>query len=182
VRTQVLAAVRSELLEKGYDAVSVEAVAERSGVHRATVYRRWGDVGGLLADTVRAGAEDDWQPPDTGDLREDLIALNRQVHAGFTERPSISAALVAASFRSPHAAAALREFWADRYLRCEVVVARAVSRGQAPSGTDARRLLIAATAPLFQHLVLFGQPLPLTAADQYAVDAAAAAATGIYLS
>ena len=52
VRAEVLSAVREELTTHGYDGLSVEAVARRSGVHRATVYRRWKDVGGLLADTV----------------------------------------------------------------------------------------------------------------------------------
>jgi AcrR family transcriptional regulator len=180
VRSGVLAAVLQELTEVGYDSLTVEAVAARSGVHRATIYRRWRDVGGLLADALRASREEVWVPPDTGSLAGDLVALNREIHAAFTERPSISAALVAASFRSAEAAEALREFWADRYARCEPVIVRAVTRAEIPSGPDARRILIAATAPLFHNLVLLGGPLSADAADQYARDAAAAASADIY--
>jgi AcrR family transcriptional regulator len=181
VRAEVLAAVREELTAHGYDGLSVEAVARRSGVHRATVYRRWKDVGGLLADTVEEARDDGWQAPDAGNLTDDLVILNREVHAAFTEEPSISAALVAASFRSPPAADALRAFWADRYARCLPVVERAVSRAEVPSGTDATRLLIAATAPVYQHLILFRAPLRVQEVDRYARDAAEAGRAGVYV-
>ncbi|MFD8532108.1 helix-turn-helix domain-containing protein [Streptosporangium canum] len=58
MRTQALNAVRSELGEHGYDGLTVDAVAARAGVHRATVYRRWGDVGGLPADVFEAARDD----------------------------------------------------------------------------------------------------------------------------
>lgn len=54
IRAQVLEAVRELLVEQGFDALSVDAVAERAAVHRTTVYRRWRDVGGLLADVLDA--------------------------------------------------------------------------------------------------------------------------------
>jgi AcrR family transcriptional regulator len=180
VRADVLAAVRQELTEHGYDELSVDAVARRSGVHRASVYRRWKDVGGLLADTVDEARNDEWQPPDTGDLADDLIGLNREVHAAFTEEPSVSAALVAASFRSAPAADALRNFWVDRYARCAPIVERAVARDEIPAGTDASRLLIAATAPVYQHLILFRDLMPAYLVDRYARDAAVAGRAGVY--
>ena len=180
VRAEVLAAVRDELTAHGYDGLSVEAVARRSGVHRATVHRRWKDVGGLLADTVMEARDDGWRPPDTGNLTDDLIVLNREVHAAFTEEPSISAALVAASFRSPPAADALGAFWADRYARCLPIVERAVARSEVPPGTDAMRLLIAATAPVYQHLILLRDSPTVQHVDRYAHDAAEAGRAGIY--
>ncbi len=79
IRAQVLDAVRAELGEHGYDGLTPEAVAARAGVHRATVYRRWGDVGGLLADVLDAAGDDGWEPPDTGSLEGDLTALNEEI-------------------------------------------------------------------------------------------------------
>jgi AcrR family transcriptional regulator len=176
----VHAALFAELTDNGFDGLTVDAVAQRAGVHRATVYRRWRDVGALLADALEANRDDDWRAPDTGTLAGDLVAINLEIHAAFTARPSVSAALVAASFRSPEAGAALRSFWADRYARCEPLVRRAVARGEIPPDPDARRILVAATAPLYQHLVLLGDPLPVADAAQYARDTARAAAAGIY--
>lgn len=178
-RTQVLAAVSAELAENGYDALTVDAVAARSGVHRTTVYRRWRDVGGLLTDLLDSTSDDDWQPDNTGSLRGDLTALNRDIQTSLTERPSIATALIAASFRSEDAARALRRLWEDRYERCEIVVERAIQRGELPPGIDARALLIAATAPLYHQLVLLGTPpdpkLPGHAAETAALAASAGA-------
>src|SRR5215213_7603578 len=72
VRTAVHEAAL-ELLEKHHwEELSIPQVAEASGVHQATIYRRWGTMSGLLNDVV-----DEWSStaallPDTGSLREDL--------------------------------------------------------------------------------------------------------------
>ncbi|MFJ5593857.1 TetR/AcrR family transcriptional regulator [Streptomyces noursei] len=179
IRQQVLDAVLAELGDHGYDGLTPDTVAARAGVHRTTVYRRWRDVGGLLADVLDAAGDDDWQPPDTGSLEGDLTALNEEIHSALTARPPIVAALIAASFRSEQAAAAQQRLWDDRYARCEVVVNRAVGRGEIPPHSDARRLLIAATAPLYHQLVLLRTPpdpqLPGHAARTVALAAAAGA-------
>lgn len=180
IRAQVLDGVRAELGEHGYDGLTIDAVAARAGVHRATVYRRWEDVGGLLADLLDAAGDDNWRPPDTGSLDGDLAALNQEIQAALTAQPPIVAALIAASFRSEKAARALQRFWDDRYARCEVIVRRAVQRGELPPRTDARRLLIAATAPLYHQIVLLRTPPDPRLADQAATAAALAAATGAF--
>src|SRR5215813_2745308 len=110
IRADVLAAVEAELAEHGYDGLSIDGVAAKSGVHRTTVYRRWKTVAGLLVDLLQAGLDDSWTPADTGSLEGDLVALNREVHAALTQRPSVTQAVIAASFRTPEAADALTEF------------------------------------------------------------------------
>ncbi|MGW0807671.1 TetR/AcrR family transcriptional regulator [Nonomuraea sp. NPDC002799] len=182
IRTQVLDAVRAELGERGYDELSMEGVAARAGVHRATVYRRWRDVGGLLADVFEATSDDDWQPQDTGSLEGDLAALNHENQAALTARPSVATALIAASFRSAEAARGVRRLWEDRYARCEVIVSRAVRRGELPPDTDARRLLIAATAPLYHQLVLLRLPPDPDLPGQAARTAVLAASAGAFVT
>jgi AcrR family transcriptional regulator len=182
IRAQVLDAVRAELAERGYDGLSLDGVAARAGVHRATVYRRWRDVGGLLADVLEATtSDDDWQPQDTGSLLGDLSALNHENLAAMTAQPSIAAALIAASFRSEEAARGLRRLWEDRYARCEVIVGRAVRRGELPPDTDARQLLVAATAPLYHHLVLLRTPPDPELPGQAARAAVLAAFAGAFV-
>ena len=168
VRADVLAAVDALLTEGGYDALSIEGVADRSGVHRTTIYRRWGSVPMLLVDLLALGSEDDWQAPDTGSLEGDLVAINREVCDALIAEPSPTVAVIAASFRAPAAADALRRFWIDRYQRCGVVVERAVDRGEVPASTDAHRLLMSATGPLYHQRVLMREPLTHADADAYA--------------
>ncbi|MCA2210063.1 TetR/AcrR family transcriptional regulator [Nocardia rosealba] len=181
-REQVLAAVSAELAEHGYDALTIDSVAERAGVHRTTVYRRWRNVGGLLADVIAAAGDLDWQPRDTGSLAGDLTALNEEIQESLLAEPSIASALIAVSFRSSEAAEGLARMWEDRYTQCEIVVERAVERGEIPVDTDARALLIAATAPVYHCLMLLRTPpdpgLPGRAATSTALAARAGAFRG----
>ncbi|WP_037853575.1 TetR/AcrR family transcriptional regulator [Streptomyces sp. NRRL S-340] len=180
VRAQVLDAVRAELAERGPGGLTMEGVATRAGVHRATVYRRWRDVGGLLADVIEAAGEIDWQPPDTGSLHDDLTALNQEIQESLLVQPSLAIALMGASFHSDQAARAQTRLWTNRYAQCEILVERAAERGELPAGhTDARSLLIAATAPLYHQLVLLragpDPQLPRRAAKAAVLAAAAGA-------
>ncbi|AEW98894.1 TetR family transcriptional regulator (plasmid) [Streptantibioticus cattleyicolor NRRL 8057 = DSM 46488] len=108
----------------------------------------------MLADVLDAASDDGWQSPDTGSLEGDLAAPNEEILAALTAQPPVMAALIAASFRSEKAAQAQQRLWEDRYACCEVIVGRAVHRGEPPPRTDARHLLVAATAPLCHQLVL----------------------------
>ncbi|MEV6416310.1 TetR/AcrR family transcriptional regulator [Kribbella sp. NPDC051718] len=181
VRADVMAAVQAELAEHGYDGLTIDAVAARSGVHRTTVYRRWRTVDGLLIDLLAMGADDSWIPADTGTLEGDLVELNREIHASLTIHPSLTTAVIAASFRTTDAATALHDFWKDRYERSAIVITRAIDRGDIPAATDPHRVLLTATAPLFHQVALLRQDLSAADADRYARDAAEAAKAGILL-
>ncbi|MGA9278414.1 TetR-like C-terminal domain-containing protein, partial [Ilumatobacter sp.] len=113
--------------------------------------------------------------PDTGGLEGDLIELNRSIQSTLSDDSSLVVAVIAAAFRDPDAAAALRRFWDDRYLRSEVVIDRAIARGEAPDDVDAHALLVASTGPLYHHRLLLGHTLTVDDADHYARFAAHAA-------
>src|SRR5512132_695784 len=72
VRAAVLRATIAELLRTGYAGLSVEAVADRAGVHKTTVYRRWGTLQQLVTDALLAHVSAKVPQPDTGTLRSDL--------------------------------------------------------------------------------------------------------------
>ncbi|MER0240717.1 TetR/AcrR family transcriptional regulator [Streptomyces sp. HSW2009] len=181
VRTQVLDAVRAELAENGHESLTMEGVATRAGVHRATVYRRWRDVGGLLVDLIDATGEIDWQPPDTGSLRGDLTALNQEIQDSLLVRPSFAVALMAASFHFERAARAQTRLWTDRYAQCEVLIERARARGELPTPhTDAHALLLLATAPIYHQLVLLRTPPDPHLPERAATAATLAAAAGAF--
>ncbi|MFJ2059982.1 TetR/AcrR family transcriptional regulator [Streptomyces sp. NPDC087908] len=181
-RAAVRDAVLSGLTEHGYPALTVEYVAEHSGVHKTTLYRRWGSVEGLLADALELANEDAWTPPDTGTLSGDLRALAHEVVDAFGD-PAVAAAptaFVGAAFQSPRAAQALQAFYTERFRRCEVVVDRAVGRGEAPRGTDAGAVVRAVSAPLFLRLFVTREPIDGPLADQTARTVLAGVEAGAY--
>jgi AcrR family transcriptional regulator len=181
-RALVRDAVQAELAEHGYPGLTMEGVAERSGVHKTTLYRRWGGVDGLVVDALDLTVADSWAPADTGSLAGDLTAITREVAATFADPvlgPS-SHAFIVASFHSTRAADALRAVFADRLRRSAVVVARAVSRGELPADVDADALLRTALAPLYFRQLIMGEPMDYEVADQAAAGAVAAALAGVF--
>ncbi|GLW15832.1 TetR family transcriptional regulator [Streptomyces sp. NBRC 13847] len=203
-RAAVRDAVLAGLTEYGYPGLTVEYVAEHSGVHKTTLYRRWKDVEGLLADALDLAGEDTWAPPDTGSLEGDLRALAHEVVASFAD-PAVAAsgsAMIAAGFRSERAAAALRGYYAERFARCEVLAERAVRRGELPAPADAApgapadtphpphssvrgaidagALVRSISAPLFFRLFITREPVGAAQADQAAAAALAAARAGAF--
>ncbi|WP_437097679.1 TetR/AcrR family transcriptional regulator C-terminal ligand-binding domain-containing protein [Streptomyces flavidovirens] len=80
-------------------------VAEHSGVHKTTLYCRWGSLEGLVADTLDLAGEDDWTPPDTGSLEGDLRALAREVTDSFSDpAAAATAAARAGAYRTTRTA------------------------------------------------------------------------------
>ncbi|MGW1074508.1 TetR-like C-terminal domain-containing protein [Streptomyces sp. NPDC002537] len=181
-RAAVRDAVLAGLVESGYPGLTVEYVAEHSGVHKTTLYRRWGGIEGLVADALELAGEDSWTPPDTGSLHGDLRALAQEIVDSFTDPAAAAApaAFIAAAFQSAHAADALRRFYSERFARCAPLVARAVDRGEAPSGTDPGALARAVSAPLFLRLFITREPIGAADAGQAADAALAAAREGVY--
>ncbi|MEU9099319.1 TetR/AcrR family transcriptional regulator [Streptomyces sp. NPDC048361] len=182
-RAAVREAVLTGLSEQGYQGLTVEYVAEHSGVHKTTLYRRWGGLEGLVADALDLAGEEGWSPPDTGTLEGDLRALARETAQALTGGGAESAgptALIAAAFTSARAADALRAFYTERFERGEAVVRRGVERGEVPADTDAGALVRAVTAPLFLRLFITREPVDNRLADQSASAAFAAARAGAY--
>jgi AcrR family transcriptional regulator len=71
----IFQAVRGELEENGYAAVTMETIAKRAGTGKAALYRRWPSRTELIIDTVQATMPGMAGLPDTGSLRGDILAL-----------------------------------------------------------------------------------------------------------
>ena len=84
----IVEAAAELLAEVGYDAMSMDAVAARAGVGKATIYRRWSGKAPLVLDTVRARGFQLEEVPDTGSLREDLVALFLELRSLLDQRRS----------------------------------------------------------------------------------------------
>ncbi|MEV0752189.1 TetR/AcrR family transcriptional regulator [Streptosporangium sp. NPDC050280] len=182
VREAVREATLAELAEKGYDRMTVEGVALRAGVHKTTVYRRWGSVEGLAADALDLAVAEPWPVPDTGTIEGDLRELTRLVLDGFAdpEMGPVSTAFVRASARDPVVARALRAFFAARHEQSALLVTRAVERGELPGDIDAADLIRTAVAPLYYRLFVSGEPVDEQVADRAAAAALAAARAGVF--
>ncbi|MGW6617295.1 TetR/AcrR family transcriptional regulator [Streptomyces erythrochromogenes] len=183
MRVAVLAATITELTEVGYAALTVDAVAQRAGVHKTTIYRNWKTSDRLVADALTHHFATDIPIPDTGAVKDDLRALARSLVAVMTTHAgrALLATALSDAVRTPELAEIKRALFEDRFRRAEPVVTRAVERGELPEGTDPGELLKAMVAPVYFRLVFTGEPVDATTADR-AVDVALAAAHARALS
>src|SRR3954447_19240453 len=75
-RRAILDAAMALIAEVGYDRMTVDAIAARGGVSKPTLYRRWPHgKPQLVADAIRERHAERGPVPDTGSLRDDLLAL-----------------------------------------------------------------------------------------------------------
>ncbi|MEV0147928.1 MULTISPECIES: TetR/AcrR family transcriptional regulator [unclassified Nonomuraea] len=183
MREAVHAATLAELVEKGYAALTVEGVAQRAGVHKTTVYRRWKDRESLLVDALAEHMAVDVPVPDTGTVEDDLRALARSLVQSYTSPTgrAVLAAMFTGAARLPEIAAAGGHVFRDRLTRAEPVVTRAVERGELPVGTDPAELLKTLAAPIYLSLLVTGDPVDEATADQAARVALAASLAGAFV-
>lgn len=181
VRAAVHAATLAELVNKGYVALSVESVAQRAGVHKTTVYRRWKDRESLLTDALAEHMAMDIPVPDTGAIETDLRALARSLVQAFTSSAgqAILAAMFTGAAHLPEIAAARRHVFDDRLSRAEPVVMRAIERGELPGDTDPAELFKTLAAPIYLRLLITADLVDETTADQAVRVTLAAALAGV---
>jgi len=150
--TAILAAALDLLLERGVEATSIEQVARRAGVTRATVYRRFPDKTRLLVATVEAAYGN---PPASPEIRDVEHLVTGWAHALAEPRQRrLLRRLYGAIDDLPELATAYRSrFGEHRDQARNRVFARARDRGQLPADTDPDVLLDVLTGAVWQHLV-----------------------------
>lgn len=166
--TDILDAAVVLLAEEGFGGVTVDTVAARAGVSKATIYRRWSTKEELLLEAASclSGAPDEL--PDTGSLRGDLAAL----YEGFLPAlidgvpGQMLPQMVAEGTRNPEIRRMLADFADSRRVRWRTVLERAGDRGELVEGLDAEVVVDCLTGPLFTRLLVTGRPLTPALAEQ----------------
>ena len=163
-RKQAILQAAFELLgERGLAATSMDAVAERAGVSKATIYRWW-DSKELLALDALYAAWDTAGPVtrETGSLRAEMLALVRpwvrMVAAGPSAR--ILTALLAEAQNDPEFGRAYRAHFVEpRRDQARAVFSRAIARGEIPDGVDVEVAIDLLWGPLYHRLFHGHAPL-----------------------
>ncbi|SFM90183.1 transcriptional regulator, TetR family [Pseudonocardia ammonioxydans] len=155
VRNAVHEAVIALLAEQSWEELSLPAVAERSGVHQATLYRRWRTVPALLDDVVAEHLTRAAPLPDTGTLRGDLDAYAAGVARGLTGPFRVLILRAAMVDTGGAGTPALSGVLAQRSRQLQEMLDRARDRGEAAPTLD--ELVELVLAPLYFY-ALFGRP------------------------
>lgn len=161
--------------------LTVENIAQRSGLHKTTIYRRWKDRETLVSDAVTEFAATSLPIPSSQGLDADLRAWARSLVTWLNGR-AVLAALHSDAARLPEVTEARRRFFSDRFSGAEPQVQAAVDRGEVPPDTDPAELLKAVIAPIYLHLLVTAEPVDESTADTAAAIALVAARSGFLTS
>jgi AcrR family transcriptional regulator len=167
---KVLVATRELLREGGLPNATVDAIATRSGVSKATIYKHWPTRVALAAEAFGETMAEATAPPNTGSARNDLIAQVRQVSAFYASRDGrVFAQLLAAGVDDPQGAKYFREFFlAGRRETTRILWQRAIDRGEANPEIDTDTAADLLFGGLIYRLLNGNTPLTRERADAIA--------------
>ena len=153
----ILDAAVELLAEIGYQELSIERVAARAGVGKATIYRWWNSKSALVIEAMQHGMPLA-PPPQTGDLHTDLRATVTAAAHTFTETPAGATvpALAADIPRDPATAERLRQFLRPRRDAAREVLHRAAASGQLPADVDIETVIDLFVGAIFYRRLVRG--------------------------
>jgi AcrR family transcriptional regulator len=161
--------------ERGYAGLSIEAVAQRAGVGKATVYRRHRSKAELTFAQLMHDL-DLQPPPDAGSLRADLTAILDDLVARMTHpltRQTLQG-LVADLRADPGLLERFKATFVAREREClSVVLDRAVARGELAARPDLEFVHALLVGPIYAGLSILDTPPPRGAAGHLAAVIAA---------
>jgi AcrR family transcriptional regulator len=159
---EILEATIELLLDAGYDRLTMDAVARKARASKATLYRRWSSKQSLVVDAVsRSKRAVVIEPPDTGSLRGDLVALfcgPRGIGQGETTR--VLGVVITTLQTDPEFADEFRaRFLAPKIGVMRDIYRRAAERGELAPGADPSLLGPALAGIVLHRSVVLGDPV-----------------------
>jgi AcrR family transcriptional regulator len=156
----IMRATMDELCEHGFAGLTVDGVAARAGVGKATIYRRWSSKTRLVVEAAMSVLPV-LELPDTGNVRDDLIELLTQSFGA--QKPKAYERLMAAVIAEAAADDEVRQVLAEhinaRRSNSRAVLERAKARGELPAAADVDLVSDLISGALMYRSLMRGQTL-----------------------
>lgn len=146
----ILDATIDLFVEQGFEAMSMEGIADRAGVGKTTIYRRWQSKEDLVVDAIDELIMD-VEPPDTGSLRRDLVELLTQLQVVLTSSRAgevFPRMIPHVAQGTPLGRAYLQRVIEPRFAMLRSTLGHAVGRGELRAGVDPELLRGLLVGPL----------------------------------
>ena len=155
-RQAILQSTLKILEKRGFSAFTIEDVAVRAAVGKATVYRWWPNKGALIADAFAGSTTRNLRFPDTGSVYTDMSRQMRQlVKVLRSPKGRIVAAILAAGQSDKDVIAAFRDrFLWPRRREAYRTLRRAISRGELHKDTDLDLVLDSLYGPIYMRFLI----------------------------
>jgi AcrR family transcriptional regulator len=163
VETQksILSASYDLLLENGFGTVTVEKIAERAGVSKATIYKWWTNKAAVVMDGFLAAAAARLPVPDTGSVFNDILIHATSLARFLTSREGkiIKELIGEGQFDSGLAEAYRNRYFHPRRLEARQLMERGVQRGELRENLDLDLSIDLIYGPIFYRLLVIGENL-----------------------
>lgn len=159
-RRRILRAALELMDEVAFGQVTSEAIAERAGTSKATIYRWWPNKAAVVIEAFREAIAPDLPLRDTGSLREDLTTQVRNFARMLSGRGGrMLRSFVAASRSDPEVAAAFRSIWSDpRRAEAKEMLRQKQAGGQLRPDADLDLVLDSLYGPLYYRFLVKNEP------------------------
>ena len=161
-RRSICSAAIAEMAEVGYGAMTIESIARRAGVGKATVYRHWDGKLGIVESALNQ-LEADIPVPTDESIRTRIVAMLRwlaEFLAGGSPESQCLPALVSAAQYDDSVRAIHHRFSAERRQVFIDLIDEGRSRGEIAPAADSRVVTESLVAPLFYRRLLTPEPYP----------------------
>jgi len=160
-RKAVIRSTLAMLKRVGFNELSIESVAARAGVGKATVYRWWPNKAELVIAAFVSAVEPELRFPTTGPVLE---SMHRQMKrwALIFRSPlgQIVATVIGAGQSEPEILEAFRAHWVEpRRVEARKLLRQAMKKGEIRAGLDPDTILDLLYGPLYLRLLLKHGPL-----------------------
>lgn len=168
-RRAILDATVQLLESAGYRNLTIEGVAKHAGVGKQTIYRWWnGSKPALVLEAFTHASDDRVTPPDTGHVREDLLAILEPVfdlHADLRSGTALANKTLMAEAQldtefHPHYVDLHRHWWGP----LQTAIERGIERGDVAPNTDSGLVVDVLLGAAWYRLLLEHAPLDRHAA------------------
>ncbi|MDF5730673.1 MAG: TetR/AcrR family transcriptional regulator [Rhizonema sp. PD38] len=158
----ILNAAAELLEEKGYGGVCIEAIANRAGVGKQTIYRWWSSKAEVMMEAYSTDAGHNFPIPDTGSVKQDLYQILQQMFTVLTTTTAGAAftGLIAEAQMDTNLTEAFREqFIASRRKATRTILERGIDRGEIRPDLNLELVIDGIYGPIWYRLLLKHAPL-----------------------
>lgn len=157
-KNAILSAAYDLLLENGFGAVTIEKIAERAGVSKATIYKWWSNKAAVVMDAFFDAAVVRLPVPDTGSTINDMIIQVNNLAKFLVSREGkvINEIIAEGQFDQKLAETYRTIYFKPRRLDSRYILERGISRGELKEDLDIELVMDLVFGPLFYRLLITG--------------------------
>ncbi len=157
VTARVHKAIIDLIVEGGVEACTFSAVAQRAGIDRSTLYRRFPDRWDAIIDAWMARAAADVMPQLGEGFAADLDSVLHKLVDVLASPLGPALLKVAAELRARSDSESSRDYFDARMVQLAPMFDAAIERGELPADVDREAIFTAAAGPIYFRIFIAGR-------------------------